>query len=114
MTLEALRATSYDDTAGGVLGELIDLEGHVVVDGQPEQFAAFGGPQDHPPVGIERVVERHDVDLIEQVEGQSPELLLAQEVPALVLGQCGGRAVLAHVGLPRRALATGTSPSLPA
>ena len=112
VSLELPGATAHDDAVRLLIAELIDLEGHVVVDRQSEKLAALGGPEDEAAIGVHRIVQRHDVHLVEQVEGQPPELLRVQQLPALLRREVADRTVLAH-GDPPAALSTSLVRALP-
>ena len=93
--IEKLRGSSHDDTPGDVPVLAVDLEGDVVIHHDAEQLAALRRPEQQR-VLVDDVVDRDDVYLVGQMEGEAAHGVCAEELPTLVQRQLGD-GVVVHV-----------------
>ena len=73
--------STNDDAAGRVLPVAIDLERHVVPHHHRQELVALGRAEQQG-AAVHRVIDRRDVDFVDQSEGKSSELLLDAAVPS--------------------------------
>jgi len=87
LVLAEQAGAASDDHAGGPLVDYpVDLEGHRAAQRDREQLLAGRGAEEQR-LAVDRIVDRHDVDLIDHREGQPAELLGAKELPALLVAE---------------------------
>ena len=94
--VEVAQVAADQDRPGGVLAEPVDLEGDLRLELGGEQLVAgCGAEQDRAP--LDRVVERDEMDLVDEAIGQAADLCLREQVPALLEGELDHRLVLGQL-----------------